>query len=165
MQAGDVRQPLVDGLGRDESQMVAFCHLVDGLDGDVGLDRPAEVATVEGVVGATVGWVQESDGSVHCQLDDRNGSSLDQFDVREARLALEQLFETLQRPTQLHPFRQIVKHTQHAIIDRNVDIAIFNRNPTGTTTKQFDRYLVVAQQELDPFIGDDAPLVELVRLL
>lgn len=58
----------------------------------------------------------------------------------------------------------ILEVAQDFVLDRDVDITVFNGDSAGTTAEQFDFDVVVAQQELDPFEGNDPSLVVAVGL-
>ena len=58
-----------------------------------------------------------------------------------------------------------MKISQHAVVNCNIDVAILGGNTAGTAAKKFNGNLIVAQQELYPFISDDPSLMELVGLL
>lgn len=53
---------------------------------------------------------------------------------------------------------------QNRVINRNVNIAIFDGDSRGAGPKKFYRNLPHAEHELDPFISDNPSFVKLVGL-
>jgi hypothetical protein len=98
-------------------------------------------------------------------INHQNGSSLDEFELSDARLSEEELLKPLQsRPDPL-VLRKVIHECDNAVVNGNVYIAVPHSDPTGTAAEELDGDGIVLEEKLYPLKGDDSSIVELVGLL
>lgn len=139
--------------------------MVECLNGDVDLDDAAVVRSVESFVDLSILGIQTDFGGINFEFDDGYRCCADEVDVEDIVLGREYLLQVLEGPDEPEVIGYIVKIGQDLTFNSDVDIAILDSNSAGTTSEQLDAHVVVAQQKLNPFIGNNPTVVVLVGLL
>ena len=82
-----LEQFFVDGIGRDQPQMTALFWFVLRLYGYVCIDGSAVVLSIELIVHFSNGRIEEGEGGIDGQLDERDCCSFDKLNLRDPSLS------------------------------------------------------------------------------
>lgn len=115
--------------------------LIDGLNGDVSLDE----ACVVGSVQLVILLANKGHWSVYSKLDDGDGRCFYQLQLFKASVGLKKLLKSFKRNNDLLVFREVVHPIKYALVNRYIDVTVFDCDTVGAAAKQFDGNRAVAQ--------------------
>ena len=113
--------------------MVPLRLHIQGLNRDVGLDDAAVVRPIESVIGLAVLRLEAGNRSVDFEFDDGDGGSGNDGDVGEVGLGRQNLVQVVEGGLNPKVLGNVLKVVEYLPSHSNIDIAVLNGYPTGTT--------------------------------
>ncbi len=145
--------------------MVALWVFVFGFNGDVDFELASIVVSVQAFKVDRLNEINhDGDSSVHCHLNQWNGSRLNKLNIFDPFMLLKISLKPLESKLISLILRRINEIIQDGIVNGNVNIAIFYGDSAWAAAEQLNGYFIHLQQKSNPFKCYHSSIMEIVGL-